>query len=63
MGRAEVVRQLLWGIWSRRGRGSELSELGRALLPVGEEGEWVSRVNVLERSSAVSKIKRRRNDS
>ena len=63
MGRAEVVRQLLWGIWSRRGRGSELSELGRELLPVGEEGEWVSRLSVSEKRSAVLRIERRRNDS
>jgi hypothetical protein len=63
MGRAEVVRQLLWGIWSRRGRGSELSERGRGPLPVGEEGEWVSRLNVLEKSSALSRIERRGNDS
>ena len=63
MEREEVVRQLLWGISSRRGRGSELSERGRGLLPVGEEGEWVSRLSVSEKRSAVLRIERRRNDS
>jgi hypothetical protein len=63
MGRAEVVRQLRWGTLSRRGRGSELSELGRGLLPAGEEGEWVSRLNVLQKRSAVLRVERRCNDS
>jgi hypothetical protein len=63
MGRAGVVRQLRWGTLSRRGRGSEQSELGRELLPVGEEGEWVNRLHVLEKRSALSRIERRGNDS
>lgn len=45
--RAEVVRRLPWGIWSRRERVLERSELGPGLLLVGEEGEWVNRGNAL----------------
>jgi len=62
-GRGGVVRRLLWGIWSRRGRDSELLELGRGLLPVGEGGEWASRLNVLEKKEAVSRIELLHNES
>lgn len=43
-GKGEAARPLLWDIWSRREKGSGLSELEPGLWRVGEGGVWVSEV-------------------
>lgn len=42
--RGEVARRLLWDIWNRQKKDSELSERVQGLLLAGEDEVWVSEV-------------------